>query len=239
VPSVLVLLSSLAAASCGGGCEFGYGVERERQNPEVTVTAQRLPGGTTSRPFKIVFLGDSLTAGLGLLSEEAYPALIGKKFADEGYSNVEIVNAGVSGDTTAGGLRRLPEALDSDTKILVVALGGNDALRALTTTQTYENLSQIVAKAQATGSWVLFAGMEAPPNLGEDYQQNFRAAFIRVAREHRTNLVYMPFLLEGVAGDAALNQPDGIHPNKEGARIIAENMYPKLRTIVDEIGGGG
>jgi acyl-CoA thioesterase-1 len=186
-----------------------------------------------------VFLGDSVTAGLGLLSEDAYPAVIGRKFAEEGYANVEIVNAGVSGDTTASALRRVNDVLESDTKILVVALGGNDALRGLSTQQTAENLGKILQAAQDAGVRVLFVGMEAPPNLGEDYQQNFRAAFIRVARDYHANANYMPFLLEGVAGNPALNQADGIHPNNDGAKVIAENMYPKLRTMVDDIGGGG
>jgi len=235
--SFMLLLAALGTTACSG-MACGFGAEREQQAPQPG-SAQTPAPGAAARPFKIAFLGDSLTAGLGLLSEEAYPALIGKKFAAEGYSNVEVVNAGVSGDTTAGALRRLNEALDADTRIVVVALGGNDALRGLTTAQTHDNLAQILAAAQNAGVRVLLAGMEAPPNLGEDYQQNFRAAFISLAREYRTNLVYMPFLLEGVAGDAALNQADGIHPNKDGARVIAENMYPKLRTMVDEIGGGG
>jgi len=234
----MLLLAALGTTACGG-MECGFGAEREQQAPQPGSSAQPPAPGAPARPFKIAFLGDSLTAGLGLLSEEAYPALVGKKFAAEGYSNVEVVNAGVSGDTTAGALRRLNEALDADTRILVVALGGNDALRGLTTAQTHDNLAQILAAARDAGVRVLLAGMEAPPNLGEDYQQNFRAAFISLAREYRTNLVYMPFLLEGVAGDPALNQADGIHPNKDGARVIAENMYPKLRTMVDEIGGGG
>ncbi len=195
-------------------------------------------GTTATRHFQIVFLGDSLTAGLGLLSDESYPVVIQQKFAQEGYENVEVVNAGISGDTTAGGLQRVAALLEPDAKILVVALGGNDALRGLPVSQTRDNLAKIIDTAQAGGAMVLLAGMEAPTNLGEDYQQEFHAAFLQVVRDHR-GIVYMPFLLEGVAGHPDLNQGDGIHPNKAGAAQIAEHMYPKLRLMVDTLGGGG
>jgi acyl-CoA thioesterase I len=204
--------------------------------PDEVAVAQT--GTTAPQRFRIVFLGDSLTAGLGLLSDEAYPMQIQEKFAQEGYGNVEIVNAGVSGDTTAGGLQRVNGLLDPDVKILVVALGGNDALRGLPVSQTRDNLAKIIDTAQTSGAMVLLAGMEAPTNLGEDYQQEFHAAFLKVARDHR-NIAYMPFLLEGVAGHPDLNQADGIHPNKTGAGLIADHMYPKLRLMVDTLGGGG
>lgn len=218
----------------------GFGFERESATRHPPAEQAGTPPGAprAGAKLKIVFLGDSLTAGLGLLSDDAYPAAIAKRFAEEGYSNVEVVNAGVSGDTTAGAARRLAGVLESDTKILIVALGGNDALRGLTTTQTRENLATIIETAQTAGVRVLLAGMEAPTNLGEDYQTAFRGVFIQLARQYRANLVYMPFLLEGVAANPALNQADGIHPNKEGAKIVAENMYPKLRAMVDEVGGG-
>jgi acyl-CoA thioesterase-1 len=237
--SLAVAVALLGVAGCSGQtayCGAGQQSEVREATPSQPVTAAPT---RAAAPFKIVFLGDSLTAGLGLLSEDAYPSVIGRKFAAEGYANVEIVNAGITGDTTAGAARRLADGLEPDTRILVVALGGNDALRGLTTTQTRENLATILELAQAASVRVLLAGMEAPTNLGEDYQTAFRSVFIQLAREYRANVVYMPFLLEGVAAVPTLNQADGIHPNKEGARIIAENMYPKLRTLVDELGGGG
>ena len=220
---------SLRDAACG----------RPHGQPPTPDDAAEVQTGTTAPShFRIVFLGDSLTAGLGLLSDEAYPVVIQQKFGQEGYENVEIVNAGISGDTTAGGLQRVAALLDPDAKILVVALGGNDALRGLPVSQTRDNLAKIIDTAQAGGAMVLLAGMEAPTNLGEDYQQEFHAAFLQVVRDHR-GIVYMPFLLEGVAGHPDLNQGDGIHPNKAGAALIAEHMYPKLRLMVDTLGGGG
>jgi acyl-CoA thioesterase-1 len=205
--------------------------------PDQVAAAQN--GTTAPQHFKVLFLGDSLTAGLGLLSDEAYPVVIQQKFAAEGYTNVETVNASVSGDTTAGGLQRLDGALEPDMKILVLALGGNDALRGLPVTQTHDNLAKIIEAARDRNIMVLLAGMEAPTNLGEDYQQGFHAAFVKLSRDYHSNVVYMPFLLEGVAGHPDLNQGDGIHPNKAGAALIAEHMYPKLRLMVDELGGGG
>ena len=198
-------------------------------------------GGTTSAPprFQIVFLGDSLTAGLGLLSDQAFPELLQRKFADEGYSLVECVNAGVSGDTTAGARRRVDDVIEPGTKILFVALGGNDALRGLTTAQTHDNLAAIIDAAQAKGVGVVLAGMEAPTNLGQDYQTAFHAVFLQLGSTYKKSIAFVPFLLEGVAGNAALNQADGIHPNEKGAETIAEMLYPRLRTLVDQMGGGG
>ena len=120
----------------------------------------------------------------------------------------------------------------------MLALGGNDALRGLTPSQSRENLAAIIDAARSKGVAVLLAGMEAPTNLGQDYQQAFHGIFSQLTRDYKDTVVFMPFLLEGVAGNAALNQRDGIHPNPEGAKIIAENMYPKLRVMVDSIGGG-
>jgi acyl-CoA thioesterase-1 len=194
------------------------------------VAPDRVPA---SRRIVIAFLGDSLTAGAGLMTNQAYPALIGEMFAAEGYDMVEILNAGVTGDTTAGGVRRLDQVLAPDVRILVVALGGNDALRGLTVAQTEENLSVIIERALANGTEVLLAGMEGPTNLGDDYRLRFRGAFAGLAQSYRRQIFYVPFLLEGVAGLPHLNQPDGIHPNEQGARLVAEHLYPTLRNMVD------
>jgi acyl-CoA thioesterase-1 len=218
-----VLLAATIAAGCNG--EVAGRAPADRGTAASTPTTSAAP----SRP-RIVVLGDSLTAGLGLVESEAYPSLLQKKLDDEGYE-FEIVNAGVSGDTTAGGLRRLDWALDGDVKILIVALGANDALRGLSIDEMKENLGTIIERARARGVTVLLAGMEAPPNYGEEYTVKFRQVYRDLARTHQVSLV--PFLLDGVAGEARLNQGDGIHPNAEGARLIAETIWRALRPMAD------
>ena len=177
-------------------------------------------------------LGDSLTAGLGLVESQAYPALLQKKIDADGYK-FEVVNAGVSGDTSAGGLRRLDWALDGNVKVLIVALGGNDGLRGLSVGEMKQNLTKIIEAAQARGIVVILAGMEAPPNYGEEYATAFRAAFRDVAREQR--VLFVPFLLDKVAGLTDLNQGDGIHPNAHGAAIVSETMWNVLRPVLDQL----
>jgi acyl-CoA thioesterase-1 len=176
-----------------------------------------------------VVLGDSLTAGLGLPADEAFPALLQERVDAEG-AGYEVVNAGVSGDTTAGGLRRLGWVLSPDTRVLVVALGANDGLRGIPVTEMKRNLTAIVSTARNRGLTILLAGMEAPPNFGPEYTSAFRQTFRDVAKEQRVPL--LPFLLEGVAGDSALNQPDGIHPNAEGARRVAELVWRALEPML-------
>jgi acyl-CoA thioesterase-1 len=186
-------------------------------------------GEPAARP-RVVCLGDSLTAGYGLPSpDEAYPALLEKKLADAGY-DVDVINAGVSGDTSAGGLRRLDWSLQGDVKVLIVALGGNDALRGLPPSELRANLEAIVKAADARHIQVLLMGMEAPPNFGDRYTQDFRAVYRDVAREHR--LAFIPFFLNGVAGIDALNQGDGIHPTAAGQRKIADLIWPVLEPLV-------
>jgi acyl-CoA thioesterase I len=180
---------------------------------------------------RIVVLGDSLTAGLGLPVERSYPALLGERLKQEGL-NYEVVNAGVSGDTSAGGLSRLDWALAGDVRILVVALGGNDGLRGLPIEELKQNLSTIIERAQARHIAVVLAGMEAPPNFGRDYIVAFHKVYPALARQYHVALV--PFLLEGVAGIDRLNQRDGIHPTAEGARIVADNVWTVLKPIVDQ-----
>jgi acyl-CoA thioesterase-1 len=157
-------------------------------------------------------------------------------FAAEGWGEVESVNGGVSADTSAGGLRRAGQLLAGSTRILVVALGANDALRGLSVDQTRDNLAQIIELALAQRVEVLLCGMEAPVNLGEDYRASFRQAYVDLLRAYQGRISFMPFLLEGVAGVPTLNQADGIHPNEQGARMVAEAMYPRLRAMVEQIG---
>jgi acyl-CoA thioesterase-1 len=171
-----------------------------------------------------------LTAGLGLPPTQAYPTLLQERINDEGF-HYNIVNAGVSGDTSAGGLARLDWALDGDVRVLIVALGGNDALRGLPPTQLTQNLSRIIERAQAREIRVILAGMEAPPNYGFDYAASFHKVYPALAKKYRIGLV--PFLLEGVGGIAALNQPDGIHPTAEGAHIVANNVWTVLKPLLE------
>ncbi len=182
-----------------------------------------------SRP-RIVVLGDSLTAGLGLQPNQAYPALLQERVDREGLE-YQVVNAGVSGDTSAGGLSRLDWALEDDVRVLIVALGGNDGLRALPPEELRQNLSQIIERAQARHIQVILAGMEAPPNWGRDYVVRFHQVYPALARQYHLPLV--PFLLEGVAGEETLNQRDGIHPTAEGARIVAGNVWEVLKQVIE------
>lgn len=172
-----------------------------------------------------MFLGDSLTAGLGLTTDQSYPALISKKLKDKGL-DYEVINAGVSGDTSAGGLRRLDWSLDGDVRLLIVALGANDGLRGLPTADMKKNLTAILDRAKARHIAVVLAGMEAPPNFGIDYTTAYRKVYSDLAKDYHVR--FIPFLLQGVAGDASLNQADGIHPNVRGAEIVADLVWQEL-----------
>jgi len=181
----------------------------------------------------IVALGDSLTAGFGVSPDEAYPALLEARLGREGY-DYRVVNAGVSGDTSAGGLRRMDWVLKLSPEIVIVALGANDGLRGLPTIAMRDNLRAIVRRAQSAGAKVLLAGMRLPPNYGVDYAQEFEKVFPDLARGTKVPLI--PFLLEGVAGEARLNLADGIHPNAEGQRRVAEHVWPHLRQLLAKAG---
>ena len=177
----------------------------------------------------VVALGDSLTSGFGVAPDEAWPALIEARLKREGYP-YRVVNAGVSGDTTAGGLRRVDWVLRNRPEVAVVALGANDGLRGLGTDAMEANLLAIVERLQTGGARVLLAGMEVPPNYGAVYARAFRGVFPEVAR--RTGAALMPFLLDGVAADPRLNQADGVHPNAAGHRAIAERLWPHLVALL-------
>jgi acyl-CoA thioesterase-1 len=221
----LVVVCVLAAIACGPD-----------PAPRSTAAGAPAPGAPeapkvpqpTQAP-KIVFLGDSLTAGLGLRADQSYPSLIGRKLKERGL-DFEIVNAGVSGDTTAGGLRRADWSLEGDVRVLVVALGGNDALRGLPADEMKRNLAGIIERARADQVPVILAGMEAPPNNGPDYTREFREVYRELANEYEVRFV--PFLLLGVAGNPALNQADGIHPNARGAAIVADLVWAELEPLL-------
>ena len=245
--SVLVLALPLAlVAACGGdGSSAGDGTPAAAA-PETPSTA---PGGTDApdaagpesspppspspsagdgRPV-VAFLGDSLTAGYGLPAGQAFPAVLEERLAERGLP-IRAVNAGVSGDTSAGGLARLDWVLSAEPDVVVVELGPNDGLRGLDLAMTEGNLRSIVQRSRDAGARVLLVGMRIPPNYGPDYAGDFAALFPRLAEELDVPLV--PFLLEGVGGEADLNQGDGIHPTAEGQRILAVNVEPHLVPLV-------
>ena len=215
----LLLLSGCVPAATGED-------QHEAFEPTAGAQTETVPphGG-----FRIVAFGDSLTAGLGLSTEEAYPARLQERLDAAGY-RARVINSGVSGETTAGGLRRMDWALEGDVQILILALGGNDGLRGLPVDQMRDNLASMIVAARDGGAQVLLAGMEAPPNFGTDYAHRFRGVFERLAAEFE--VVFVPFLLEGVAGVAALNQADGIHPNADGAERVAAHIWSTLEPMV-------
>ena len=187
-------------------------------------------------PARLLLLGDSLVAGYGLPRADAFPAQLSAALKAQGLS-VTIVEAGVSGDTTAGGLARLPWVLGSapaeQPDAVLVELGGNDALRGFDPQTTEANLDRLLAILGERDIPVLLAGMRAPPNLGADYVRAFDSIFPRLAKKH--NVLLYPFFLDGVAGNAALNQADGIHPNASGVKVIVDRILPSVRSLLDSV----
>jgi acyl-CoA thioesterase-1 len=199
----------------------------------LTCSAQPLQANNTSESRKrLLVLGDSLTAGYGLAAEEAFPAQLEKALRQAGH-DVTVINAGVSGDTTAGGLSRLDWALADKPHLVLVELGGNDALRGLPPEETRANLDAILEHLGKAGVKILLAGMQAPRNLGEQYTTAFNRVYPQLAKQHRVTLY--PFFLDGVALEPALNQADGIHPNARGVAVIVARILPvveaALRTL--------
>lgn len=229
VPARLTFLLVLAAAAALSlaACQDTPAPSRAVDEAEGVPPAA---AESIARP-SVVFLGDSLTAGLGLDRTLSFPSVIAARL-DESQMDVEVVNAGVSGDTSAGGLRRLDWALEDDPLVLVLALGANDGLRGLPTTELQKNLAAIIERCQSEDVAVVLAGMEAPPNYGPDYAARFRTVYTDLAASYDVPLI--PFLLEGVAGERALNQADGIHPNADGARRVADIVWETLEPVLAE-----
>lgn len=224
---VLLSLLMLAAISCGRSAPSPEAAGTD-QAPSASLPAAPPPAPVRSGP-RLVVLGDSLTAGLGLPQTDAYPALLGKQLKEKGY-DWEVINAGVSGDTSGDGRQRVAWALEGDVRLLIVALGANDGLRGLPASQMKENLQIIIDRARQRGIPVLLAGMEAPPNYGEEYAREFRQVYSDLAKQNKVEFV--PFLLEGVAGVPRLNQPDGIHPTSEGAARVANHLWPAVEKLL-------
>jgi len=224
-----LLFLSLACAVIAGCSGSSGETSAPAETASPPAAAPESSSSHSNRP-RVVCLGDSLTAGLGLSStDQAYPALLEHRLKRAGF-DYEVINAGVSGDTSAGGLRRLDWSLQGDVRVLIVALGANDGLRGLPPSELRSNLEAIVAAAQKRNVRVLVLGMEAPPNFGAVYIKEFRAVYTQVAADLDVPLV--PFFLEGVAGVGRLNQADGIHPTAEGQQRIADTIWRSLEPLV-------
>lgn len=184
-----------------------------------------------STPKTILFFGDSLTAGYGLSQDQAFPALIGKKLNDKGIET-KVINAGLSGETSAGGLSRIDWVLRQPIDVFVLELGPNDGLRGLPLEQTEKNLQSIIDKVKAKypDAKIVIAGMMVPPNMGPEYSEKFKAIFPRLAAKNSATLI--PFLLDNVAGIETLNLEDRIHPNAEGHKIVADNVIKAIEPLL-------
>jgi acyl-CoA thioesterase-1 len=184
---------------------------------------------------EILAFGDSISAGLGLPADQAFPARLGAKLKEDGLP-VRVVNAGVSGDTTAGGVARLDWALADKPAIVLLELGANDALRGIDPTVVRSNLEKMIQKIQANGAKLVILGMQAPPNWGQDYQREFDRIYPELAQAH--NVPLYPFVLEGVAMNPQLNQPDGLHPNERGVAVMVDRIAPLVAPLVSQFEGG-
>ncbi len=213
-----------------GGCRPGREAKQGETAGDVSTSVDRTP--PEPKGPRVVFLGDSLTAGHGLDGRFAFPEVLGRAMAKKGLP-IDVINAGVSGDTSAGGLARLSWLLTQKPAIVVLELGANDGLRGLPTRGTEANLRQIIERTRKAGACVLLVGMKVPPSLGPDYVRRFDDIYPRLARELKVPLV--PFLLAGVAGIPALNQADGIHPTARGQELAAGNVLPLLEKMVRKL----
>mgnify|MGYP001476102649 CR=1 FL=1 len=226
-PVRFLTISSIAfllafAAACG--------ISTAEQQPNANAERPAPPAVASSDRPKIVAFGDSLTAGFGLTEKESYPYLLQQKLNADGY-NYEVVNAGVSGETSLGGLERIDWVLEMDNvEILILELGANDLLRGVPVEKMKENLDKIIRRAKEKNVRVLLCGMFAPPTVGADYQRAYNNAFPDLAAKHEVD--FLPFILENVALKKELNQSDGIHPNAEGEKIMTENVYRALKPML-------
>lgn len=219
--AIFILLATAIVFSACGVSTAEQQTNKKAEKPPVQIV--------TDKP-KIIAFGDSLTAGFGLTEKESYPYLLQERLNAEGY-NYEVVNAGVSGDTSLGGAERIDWVLEMDNvRILVLELGANDLLRGVPVKRMKENLSKIIEKAKAKNVEVLLTGMLAPPSVGAEYQREYNAAFADLAKQH--NVRFQPFVLNRIALNRNLNQADGIHPNAEGAKILMDNVYQDLKPML-------
>ena len=224
----ILSILSLACLSLTGCDSADQSKSQTQVTKQSESTHQRTQPEVDDRP-RIVALGNSLTAGLGVPPNESYPTRLQRRLNQAGY-NYQVINAGVSGDTTAGALRRLDWLLKSQPHIMIIELGANDGLRGQPVKNIYENLRRIIQGLQQAGVTVLLTGMKIPPNYGAEYTSQFSNIYAQLAEEF--HVAFMPFFLEGVAAHRALNQADGIHPTGEGYRIIMDNLFEILEPLL-------
>ncbi|MCS5490369.1 arylesterase [Algoriphagus limi] len=216
-----LILISFLTFSCGDN----QAKKEEVKDTEQTSSSVEAPKQT------ILFFGNSLTAGYGIDKEDAFAGLVQQRIDSLGL-DYRVINGGLSGETTAGGLSRLDWFLEDEPAIFVLELGGNDGLRGILLSETKSNLEKIIDKVRAKypNTHIILAGMQIPPNMGQEYTDEFKEIYPQVAKEKNVTLI--PFLLEGVAGDPALNLPDGIHPTEEGHQIVFETVWPFIEELV-------
>jgi acyl-CoA thioesterase-1 len=219
-------LSLICLISIASGCNAA----KPSKNASVDASRPLVTPQTTSGKPKIIALGDSLTAGFGLAEKESFPYLLQQRLSADGY-DYEVINAGVSGDTSLGGLERSDWVLQQDNaKVLILELGANDMLRGIPVAQMKESLDKIIRKAKAKNLKVLLCGMLAPPTMGGKYQRDYMMAFPDLANDDKVE--FLPFLLENVAMKKELNQADNIHPNADGEKIMTDNVYKALKPLL-------
>lgn len=222
----IIILSFVFSTLFFASCDVSTATKQSNQSQKKPLATPQIDSG---RP-KIVAFGDSLTAGFGLLEKESYPYLLQEKLKAEGY-DYEVINGGISGDTSIGGLERIDWVLEMDNvQILILELGGNDLLRRMPVANMKNNLAKIIEKAQAKKIKILLCGMLAPPNVGAQYQRDYQMVFPDLASQYKVE--FLPFLLENVALNKDLNQADGIHPNAAGEKIMTDNVYKALKPML-------
>jgi acyl-CoA thioesterase-1 len=214
--------------------KFGKIVSTVAALAAVVLMAYQTPAAATTGEIRLLVLGDSLTAGLGVAPSQAFPARLQDALTKSG-RNVRVINAGVSGDTSAGGLARLDWVLAEKPQAAIIELGANDALRGLDVGAMRNNLAAILKRFEKERIKVLLAGMKAPPNYGSTYVREYEQAFTALAKDH--DVIFYPFFLDGVAAVRDLNQGDGIHPNAKGVDVVVANILPYVEKLLAGLGG--
>lgn len=223
---------NLGARSLAGRTLWEVGRLALLVNLCVLLAVAAAPGARAEPPIRLVAFGDSLTAGLGLPSSKSFPAQLSRALAAKGYT-VDIENAGVSGDTSAAGLKRFDWAVPDGTEAVILELGANDMLRGIDPEQAKANLDKLLAKLKSRNIDVLLTGMKAPENWGAKYAEKFNVIYDDLAREH--DVILYPFFLDGVAMDNKLNQADGMHPSAKGVGVIVERMLPSVEQLIERV----